>query len=85
MKIATVRSVCECQARLGADLDERYVAIRGWAKEPRRGRELPAPANTIGAGQARFDVAWMCPVCTRNVLRSFEASGLAFREERKAG
>jgi hypothetical protein len=28
---------------------------------------------------ARFDVGFMCPFCTRNVLRSFDADALAYR------
>jgi hypothetical protein len=31
------------------------------------------------ADKPRFDVGFMCPFCTRNVLRSFEADGLAYR------
>jgi Zn finger protein HypA/HybF involved in hydrogenase expression len=79
MKVATVRSVCECQAHLAAELDEHRVALRGWARDARK-LELPAPANTIGAERERFDVGWACPFCTRNVLRSFSAEALAFRE-----
>jgi len=79
MKVATVHSRCECQAHLFAELDEQSVALRGWAIDARK-RQLPAPANTIGAERERFDVGWACPFCTRNTLRSFTASALAFRE-----
>jgi hypothetical protein len=79
MKVATVRSRCECQAHLAAELDELRVVLRGWAVDARK-LELPAPANSIGAERERFDVGWACPFCTRNTLRSFTASGLAFRE-----
>jgi len=41
-----------------------------------------APAHSIGADEERFDVAWLCPFCIRNTLRSFDATGLAWREER---
>ena len=80
MKLATVYSVCECQGQLGAELDEQRCVVKGWARDLRRKRELPAPANSIGPERVRFDVAWMCPLCTRNTLRSFDASGLMFRD-----
>jgi hypothetical protein len=80
MRTATVYSVCECQARLGADLDANRVVLRGWARDPRRGEEEVAPANAIRPNLARFDIGWSCPFCTRNTLRSFEASALAYRE-----
>lgn len=79
MKVARVDSRCECQAYLGAELDEHRVALRGWAVDVRR-VELPAPANTMGAERERFDVGWACPFCTRNTLRSFTGSALVFRE-----
>lgn len=85
MRTANVYSVCECQARLGAELDQNRVVLRGWARDPRRGEELVAPANSIGVTRERFDVGWFCPICTRNTLRSFEASALAFREARATG
>ena len=79
MKVTTVRSKCECQASLCAELDEARVVLRGWATNARKA-ELPAPANTLGAERERFDVGWACPFCTRNTLRSFTASALSFRE-----
>jgi len=79
MKVATVHSRCECQAYLGAELDEQSVVLRGWAVDQRK-RQLSAPANTIGPERERFDVGWACPFCTRNTLRSFTASALVFRE-----
>jgi hypothetical protein len=79
MKVATVRSRCECQAHLSAELDEQRVVLRGWASDGRQ-QELPAPANSIGAERERFDVGWACPICTRNTLRSFTGSALVFRE-----
>jgi hypothetical protein len=49
--------------------------IKGWAYM--RGDEPePAPANSIGASEDRFDVAWQCPICGRNTLRSFYAGAL---------
>ncbi len=81
MKTAIVHSVCECQAQLGAELDEHLVVLRGWARDRRRREEL-APANALRSTSTRFDVGWSCPLCTRNVLRSFDAQSLAFREQR---
>jgi len=75
VKKARVESTCECQAKLLAELDERRRVVRGWAR-PSRGGELTAPAHSIGAGSERFQVAWACPYCTRNVVRSFDASAL---------
>lgn len=79
MKTASIHSSCECQAALFAELDEHRHVQRGWAKDRRRRLERPAPANSIGADKERFDVAWFCPFCVRNTLRSFDASGLAWR------
>jgi hypothetical protein len=81
MKIATIYSVCECQARLGAELDENKQVVRGWAKDLRRQETYTAPAHTIGGNGPRFDVAWACPVCIRNTLRSFDGGGLSYREQ----
>jgi hypothetical protein len=67
-------SRCECQASLRAELDARRQVIRGTAFL--RGKRELAPAHTIGAEAARFDIGWACPFCTRNVLRSFAADGL---------
>ena len=82
VKRATVLSACECQARLGADLDERKHVVRGWAQDLKRSKTETAPAHSIGADAERFDVAWLCPFCIRNTLRSFDQSALAWREER---
>lgn len=80
MKRATIHSVCECQARLGAELDEHKHVHRGWARDIRRRTERPAPAHSIRPEAEVFDVAWFCPFCIRNTLRSFDTSGLAFRK-----
>jgi hypothetical protein len=80
MKIATVYSACECQARLGAELDAQRVVIRGWARDARNGDEERAPSNALAPERARFDVTWSCPFCMRNVLRSFDAAALVYRE-----
>ncbi|HYO97902.1 MAG TPA: hypothetical protein VER33_25525 [Polyangiaceae bacterium] len=85
MKIATVYSACECQARLGADLDVQRVVTRGWAADARRGEELVSPAHSIAPERPRFDIGWMCPFCTRNVLRSFDTANLVYKETLIAG
>lgn len=77
-KTATILSSCECQARLGARLDERRVVISGWAIDRPRGVRSTAPAQSIRPGADRFGVGWLCPLCGRNVLRSFEAGGLVW-------
>jgi hypothetical protein len=84
VKRATVHSVCECQAKLGAELDVHRHVVRGWARDPRRQQELVAPAHSIGSTKPVFEVAWFCPWCTRNQLRLFEAGALAFREAPQA-
>jgi hypothetical protein len=79
MKSASVESVCECQAKLGAVLDEQRHVVRGFARY--RGKELSAPANYLGAHGDNFNVGFMCPFCTRNVLRPFHVATLVYREQ----
>lgn len=80
VKHATVHSVCECQAKLGAELDEKRHVVRGWARDRRRNRELVSPAHSIDADKPVFDVAWFCPWCTRNQVRVFNAEALVYRD-----
>ena len=75
-----IESVCECQAKLEAEVDEHGHVLRGWARDRRTKRILVAPAHSIGAGAAKFQVAWMCPLCTRNQLRSFDSGALELRD-----
>ncbi|KYF71797.1 hypothetical protein [Sorangium cellulosum] len=77
-----ISTPCECQASLSATLDERRHVIAGWAAAPRgrsasgeADREL-APAHSINAHLDRFDVAWLCPYCGRNTLRTFYAGAM---------
>ena len=79
MKYAQVSSACECQAALFADLDENRFVLHGWAKDMRRKRQAVAPAHAIHTETQRFQIAWFCPFCIRNTLRSFDATGLAWR------
>ena len=70
----TVTSRCECQATLGARLDAKRHVLSGWAI--RDGVRDTAPAHSIGAEADRFDLAWACPHCGRNVLRTIYAGSL---------
>ena len=72
MSTSSVHSRCECQAALSAELDAQGQVLSGRAR--RGGSSESAPAHSIGASGSRFDVAWLCPFCNRNVLRSFERS-----------
>jgi hypothetical protein len=71
-----VSSRCECQAALAATLDENHFATSGTAT--RAGRRENAPAHSIGTKThgGRFDVAWLCPYCGRNTLRTFYTGAL---------
>jgi hypothetical protein len=69
-----ISSRCECQALLSATLDDQRHALEGWAS--RRGAKERAPAHSINAHLDRFDVAWLCPHCGRNTLRTFYAGAL---------
>jgi hypothetical protein len=80
VKSATIFSVCECQARLGAELDEHKYVKEGWAIDRRRHLREKAPAHSIHADRTVFQVAWFCPFCIRNTLRSFDTSALAYHE-----
>lgn len=80
MKVATVRSVCECQAKLEADLGEDNRVIAGRARRSSHDSPETAPANLLGNGGEVFQVGWFCPICIRNTLRSFSRSGLSWHE-----
>lgn len=69
-----ISSRCECQATLSATLDEKRHVVAGWSA--RRGAKEVAPAHSINAHLDRFDVAWLCPYCGRNTLRTFYAGAL---------
>ncbi len=79
MKQTIIRSVCECQSALEAILDEQRFVLAGFAIG-RDGTRERAPAHSIEAERKRFDVAWLCPVCGRNTLRSFDAGALAWHD-----
>jgi hypothetical protein len=67
-------SRCECQAMLTAVLDDKRQVLHGEAT--RLGAKENAPAHSIGAERESFDLAWMCPFCGRNTLRTFYAGAL---------
>ena len=71
-----IQSMCECQALLGAALDDNKQVLRGWVHAAGSEDAEPAPANSVGADGERFDVVWKCPVCGRNTLRSFYQGAL---------
>lgn len=72
-----VQSVCECQAILEAELDDKHLVLAGWARRPGERRER-APANSVrGRSPERFDVAWQCPICGRDTLRTFHVDAAA--------
>ena len=77
MKRAIIHSVCECQARLHAELNEHKFVKRGWVTTLRGSVEV-SPAHSIGPEQKEFYVAWLCPQCGRNTLRSFNTGALVF-------
>ena len=68
------QSACECQAQLAAALDDAHRVTAGRAAL--RGAIERAPAHVLSAAGGRFDIAWNCPFCGRNVLRSFDEAGL---------
>lgn len=82
MNQATIQSRCECQAALWASLNQQRYVIAGWATDPRRPRQETCAAHSINADQEQFQVAWLCPFCGRNTLRSFYAGALAYRAAR---
>lgn len=72
-----ISSRCECQASLSATLDEKRHVLAGWAaRSAHGGGKEVAPAHSINAHLDRFDVAWLCPYCGRNTLRTFYAGAL---------
>jgi hypothetical protein len=79
-KVATILSVCECQGRLGAKLSEARTVLTGWATDPRRGQKYTAPCQSMNAEKEYFQLAWLCPLCNRNTLRSFYAGALSWQE-----
>lgn len=80
MRQAIIRSVCECQAELGATLDEHRFVVEGFAVSPFDKVRETAPSHSIHAERPRFDVGWLCPFCGRNTMRSFSADALSWHD-----
>ncbi len=74
MSTFSANTRCECQARLSAVLDEHRHVVEGHAS--RLGETERAPAHSINAELEHFDIAWLCPFCGRNTLRTFFAGAL---------
>ena len=74
MSASSIQSRCECQATLSATLDDEHHVLHGEARL--RGARERAAAHSIGADGERFDVAWLCPFCNRNTLRTFHVGAL---------
>ncbi len=68
----TLQTLCECQAKLGATLDEAGQVLTAWAVH---GYRLTAPALSPSSAGLKFDLVWKCPFCDRNTLRSFQRDG----------
>ncbi len=79
MKTAKVSSRCECQARLGAELDEERKVLRGWSRDLRN-RTLVSPCTLAGVEGDLFHLVWLCALCGRNTLRSFDGEALVFED-----
>lgn len=71
----SIQSRCECQAMLCATLNSERHVVSGWAA--RHGVREIAPAHSILASAQRFDVAWLCPYCGRNTMRTFDSSAFS--------
>jgi hypothetical protein len=82
MKKTTVRSFCECQAKLEATLDESRHVLSGWAIAPNNVREH-APAHSVDAENPTFFVGWLCAFCGRNTMRAFAGDALAWSDSAK--
>ena len=69
-----VRSTCECEAPLFAEVDSNHRVCRGWTSSRDGEHELPAPAHAVANDGRSYGVIWLCPVCLRNTLRCFDGS-----------
>lgn len=79
MKTATIETPCECQGRLKALVDEQGRVSHGTARLG-RGDPENAPATCMNPGAQQLRVGWLCPLCGRNTLRTFDRGALAFSE-----
>ncbi len=73
MDATVLRSRCECQASLVAEVTSSGQVLSGRASH--RGRDEVAPATRTRSAGSRLDIGWQCPFCGRNTLRSFDLQG----------
>jgi len=75
MTTTQVRTLCECQACLVAEVDEHLNVISGWCEDSRK-RFSVAPASKAFVSGQQVGISFSCPACTRNVLRTFSLAKL---------
>ena len=73
MDATVLRSVCECQATLVAEVTADGQVLSGSATH--RGRGEVAPASRTRTAGSLLDIGWQCPFCGRNTLRTFDLRG----------
>ena len=71
-----VQTRCECQAALSAVLDENRHVLSGTAARAAHREVAPGHSIDSDSNSGRFDVAWLCPFCGRNTLRTFYVGAL---------
>jgi len=79
MKTAKVRTVCECQAFLLAELDEQLNVVSGTCEDS-RGRITHAPSSKAFVSKGQMGITFACPVCSRNALRTFSLAKFVWVE-----
>ncbi len=77
MKTTQVRTRCECQSTLMAVLDERLNVIVG-ANVDSHDKHVQAPASRTFTSSHQVGISFACPICTRNVLRTFSMEQLSW-------
>jgi len=75
MDATVLRSRCECQATLVAEISSDGRVISGRARH--RGADEVAPATRTRSAGSLLDIGWQCPFCGRNTLRSFDLAAAA--------
>jgi len=75
MKTTQVRTLCECQACLVAEIDEHLNVISGSCEDSRKRKTVAPASKTFVSGQ-QVGISFSCPACTRNVLRTFSLAKL---------
>ncbi len=75
MKTTQVKTFCECQACLIAELDEQLNVLSGYCEDSHK-RRTNAPASKAFVSRSQVGISFSCPVCTRNALRTFSHAKL---------